>query len=116
MRTVDADAVRDWYLAADTFVLASTSEGLGRVLLEALAAGLPVLAHDYPIAHFVLGPHGRFGDLRERGVLAGMLAGVGESDLEPSLQRERHRWVREGFGWDALAPRYVELFRRAAAG
>lgn len=41
-----ANDLRDWYGASDVVVLPSTSEGLGRVLLEAQAMAKPVIAYD----------------------------------------------------------------------
>jgi glycosyltransferase involved in cell wall biosynthesis len=39
-----ADQVRDWYRRSDVFAFPSVNEGLARVLLEAMATGLPVVA------------------------------------------------------------------------
>jgi glycosyltransferase involved in cell wall biosynthesis len=113
-RTVPAAELGDWYRSADQFVLASTSEGLGRVFLEALAHGLPVLAHDYPITHFVLGGHGRLADIRRSGELARLIAGGSEQERSPDLQAARHRFVYDTFSWDVLAPSYAEMLRQAA--
>lgn len=46
---VDRATIRDAYRAADAFCLASTEETEGIVVLEALAAGTPVLARDIPV-------------------------------------------------------------------
>jgi 1,2-diacylglycerol 3-alpha-glucosyltransferase len=86
---------------------------MGRVLVEALSHGLPCVAHGYPIAREVLGPHGTFADLRVPGALAAALAQ--KFDLGPAAQRARHAWAHEHYAWETLAPRYVELVRRVAA-
>lgn len=39
-----AERVRDWYRRSDVFAFPSVNEGLARVLLEAMATGLPVVA------------------------------------------------------------------------
>jgi glycosyltransferase involved in cell wall biosynthesis len=41
---VDADTLRDLYRHARAFVLSSDEEGLGLVLLEAMASGIPVVS------------------------------------------------------------------------
>ena len=56
--TVLPDEIPAYYRAADAFVLASLKEGFGRAYVEALAHGLPCLAHDYPVTRSVLGNHG----------------------------------------------------------
>jgi 1,2-diacylglycerol 3-alpha-glucosyltransferase len=114
IRTVPQRDVATLLRAADQFVLASLGEGLPRALLEALAAGLPCLTHDYGVTRFALGEHGRFGDFSRPGSLTALLSeDLGGTD-DPDRQRARHRYASEHFSWDRLRPRYVELLRDAA--
>ena len=47
--TVSEGDLGAWYRAADAFAFPSVKEGFGLVVLEALAAGLPVVASDIPV-------------------------------------------------------------------
>ncbi|GEL16903.1 glycosyl transferase [Pseudonocardia asaccharolytica DSM 44247 = NBRC 16224] len=48
------DELLAWYRWADAFVLPSDKEGMPLVLLEAMAAGLPIIATDVPGSHELL--------------------------------------------------------------
>jgi glycosyltransferase involved in cell wall biosynthesis len=112
IRTVPRKEVDSLLVASDFFVLASFAEGLPRALVEAMAHGLPCLAHDYPVSEYALGSYGYVADFAQPGGLAsllGRLDGVGGDDLA----RARHRFVYDRFSWDKLRPSYVELLRGA---
>ena len=114
VRTVPQREVADLLRAADLYVLPSLGEGLPRALVEALAAGLPCLTHDYGVTRFALGEHGRFADFTRPGALARLLAAAAGGDGGgPKAALERHRFAYERFGWERLRPRYVELLRGA---
>jgi glycosyltransferase involved in cell wall biosynthesis len=113
IRTVASHDVPAFYRASDVFVLASLGESFGRVLVEAMAHGLPCLAHDYAVTRYVLGGHGFLADLSKAGALASLLDSVDRFDSRRAA--ERHRFVYENFSWDRLRPAYVE-FLRATAG
>lgn len=57
--TLQPSALPDLYASSDAFVFPSTSETQGLVLVEALAAGLPVVAADSAVNSEVLGGFGR---------------------------------------------------------
>jgi glycosyltransferase involved in cell wall biosynthesis len=102
--------VTDYYRAADIFVLGSLQEGFGRVFLEALIHGLPVIAHDHPVMRFVLGGHGRLADLSKAGALSEQLRFALPTQNTPEAAAERRESVRQRFNWAVLAPQYRDMF------
>lgn len=114
MASVPPDQVQEHYWSSDVFVLASLTEGLPRVLVEAMAAGLPCLAHDYATTRYVVGTTGYLRDLRTPGALAAV---VGEAiknsdDMDARIARQRDAYER--FSWERLAPEYARMLRRIA--
>jgi glycosyltransferase involved in cell wall biosynthesis len=112
-RTVARPEVDGLLRASDCFVLASFAEGLPRALVEAMAHGIPCLAHDYSVAHYALGEHGLFGDFSQPGALAGLIDANAAHSFDPQKAEQRRRSVYERFSWDALAPQYVEMLEGA---
>lgn len=117
-RSIPHGEVADYYRVADLFVLASLQEGFGRVFLEALMHGLPVIAHDHPVMRFVLGDEGVFGDLSKPEALTALIDKV-LRDYRRTRQRNyetaeaairRREWVRERFSWSVLRDQYKEMF------
>jgi 1,2-diacylglycerol 3-alpha-glucosyltransferase len=113
--TVPMARMPEVYRASDVFVLASLWEGSPRALVEALSHGLPCITHDYPVMTWLMGDHGAHGDLTRPGVLAGLLAAIGEDELAEPAREARHASAWERFSWHSLTPRYVDFLRRCAA-
>jgi 1,2-diacylglycerol 3-alpha-glucosyltransferase len=110
MLTVPRHEIYDYYALADVFVLASLREGFGLVFLEALAAGVPVIAHDYEVSRYVLGEQGHLTDLSRAGSLAAMLERVlGEPQTE-AARRSRIEYVRRRYEAQALKESYRNMF------
>ena len=101
---------------ADLFVLASVNEGFGLVYLEALGAGLPVIAHDGALQRWLLGRHGSYVDMAEPGLLADCVGQVLARDDRWSLDEDRRDYVRDRFSWASLRDDYLALVRQASGG
>jgi len=108
------DKVFDYYRAADCFVLASLQEGFGRVYLEAMMNGLPVIAHTHPVMDFVLGGQGVLGDLSQPGQLAALLTTELRKSINPELAQQRWQSVQDRFSWEVLLPKYRDMFEACA--
>ncbi|WP_293123540.1 glycosyltransferase family 4 protein, partial [Moorena sp. SIO4G3] len=112
VRTVAREQVTNYYQVADLFVLASLHEGLPRVIVEAMSHGLPCLAHDYDITHFVLGNEGYFANFELTGSLANLITQVLSEGYNDSKRENCHNTVYERFSWQELSPAYIDMIER----
>jgi glycosyltransferase-like protein len=101
-----------WFAAADVFAFPSTKEGWGLVVLEAMSAGLPVVASDLPVFREYLRP-GRDALLvpgNDPPALAGALASVlDDADLADRL-RTAGLAVAARYSWDATAAEHAVIY------
>ena len=100
---------------AELLVQPSLSEGLSMSILEALAAGLPVLispACNMPEVESA--GAGRVVAPERRSIAAALRELIGLSDVRRKEMSARARQlVRDRFAWPALLPRYVAMYRAA---
>ncbi len=113
------DDVVDWLPQLDLFWLASGYEGQSNALMEAMRAGLPVIASDIPGNRDLILP-GRTGWLvpvGERAEYARRARWVLEHPAEAASvgQAAAERIARE-FSVESMVRQYVQLYRRVADG
>ncbi|MBN1844207.1 MAG: glycosyltransferase family 4 protein [Sedimentisphaerales bacterium] len=107
------DQIGDFYAAADIFVNASLNEGLPLTLIEAMAAGLPIVAA--PVGGIPeLITHRRNGLLLrpDRGDLAGQLRHLIQ---DPGLRRRLGQTARRDarkLTWDHIARQTLKVYER----
>jgi glycosyltransferase involved in cell wall biosynthesis len=112
MRTVPRERMDEYYRAADVFALASLTEAFGLAYVEALAHGLPTVAHDQDVTRFVMGKEGNLADLRRPGMLAETVRAILESGDHGADRLRRHESMRQRFGWSSLLPGYLAMLTR----
>jgi len=104
--------------AFDVLLFAAPREAFGMVLVEALLAGVPVLAADSPGAREVLGPLGQFFPVGDPGSASEELARLLEipaTELARWRGEARER-IMQLFSVDALAASYRLLLGRDGTG
>ena len=66
IKHIEPSIIPSYYLGADAFCFTpDAQEAFGMVYLEAMAAGLPIVASDDPIRRELIGPHGIYVDPRK---------------------------------------------------
>lgn len=107
-----AGPLLDCYRAADVFVFASRTETQGLVLLEAMAAGVPVVSTAVMGTKFVLdGARGAVVVDEDEAAFAAAVGRVlGDATLRASLGAEGARFVAERWSGRAMAVRMLELY------
>lgn len=110
--------------AASAFAFPSVKEGFGLAAMEALAAGVPVVARDLPVLREVFGDAVRFA--RTPADLAGGLAaalrddaagtgGEGSGAVGAARRRAAGQALAASHSWDSAAAAHIDFYRRIPA-
>jgi len=114
--TLPAQDMPALYRSADLLLHLSREEAFGNIYIEAAACGLPVAAHDYPTARWILEDLGRYADTADPealdALLQNALQGLGASRED---KYSRHERIRRRFAWPVVAAAYARFFRELAA-
>lgn len=113
------EAKHRWLAEADIFVLPSHAEGLPMSLLEAMAAGLPVVVTPVGGVPSVVTheEHGLFIPLRDHSALAAALRRLVEDPaLRARLAEAGRRRCRAEFGMERAVREYLTLYHSVVGG
>lgn len=101
------------YRCADVFLHMSTEESFGNVYLEALATGLPVVAHDRDLTRWVIGNQGWLVDTSQASATTAAI----KQALHSSESTEQViPGVAAEFTWPQIARRYGEFLTSVVEG
>ena len=104
------DQLLAWYARSDLFCLPSVQEGFGIVFLEAMAAGLPIVATSAAAIPEVV-PHGLAGTLVPPASPLALAEALCELLERPALRRSYAAYGRDyvrAFGWERVAERFIQ--------
>lgn len=111
------DGVIDLYHAADVFVMTSLMEGLPMVLIEAMAAGLPVVATRVPGCTDLVrdGEQGFLVDPQDAEDGAARLGQLLQDRAVRQAMSVRSRQESARYAWPRVAARYVACYEQVLA-
>ena len=114
---LEPDVIERLFRAADVFAFPSVKEGFGLAALEALAAGLPVVASDIDVfrGFLVDGESALLAPVGDAAALAAGLERVArDRGLGARLRRGGHA-VAERYTWDASAAEHEREYQRVGS-
>jgi glycosyltransferase involved in cell wall biosynthesis len=116
--TVEPEALERFYRAADVFAFPSVKEGFGLAALEALAAGLPLVASDLDVFRTFLadGETALLCPVGDGTALGDALARAARDERLRARLTARGREVAGAYGWDAAAATHEDAYRAFLSG
>jgi len=116
--TVDETTLGEWFRSADALAFPSTKEGFGLVVLEAMAADLPVVASSIPVfAEFLTdGADALLPTVGDAGSIADALARVLTDTTLRATLVDGGRALVPQYSWQATAARHREVYQEMVSG
>jgi glycosyltransferase involved in cell wall biosynthesis len=105
--SLSADRMPILYQSADVFLHCSKDEAFGNVFGEALACGLPIVAHDMPRVRWIVGDEEFLVDTNDPAAIAASLERARRSEHDARLQRVARA---RRLSWDTIAGEYRQFF------
>ncbi|MGE3313378.1 MAG: glycosyltransferase family 4 protein, partial [Limisphaerales bacterium] len=116
LRNLPRPQVLRLYEVADVFAHAALREPFGIVFLEAMACGLPLVGHTWPVTQWVIGDAGETLDMTKPGALSEVLARwAREPEERNAVAGRARRRAEEFFAPDRLVPRYLAMYETILA-
>jgi glycosyltransferase involved in cell wall biosynthesis len=107
----------DLYRMSDVFVHGSLFEMFGVVLLEAMASGVPCIAHEHPVMSWVIGEGGITADLTQSGVLADRLIElVINTEQRKEIAKLARQRCQQVFDQDVVVDQFLQLYSQMLIG
>jgi len=112
---IQPEQISLWFADADVLVMTSKSEGRPNAVLEALAAGVPVVGSDIPGLRELILPNvnGVLFPLEDHKALASSLLPLADRELRIRLGEGGQKFIAErNLTWENTAARYMSEFRQ----
>ncbi|MCE0764277.1 MSMEG_0565 family glycosyltransferase [Pseudonocardia kujensis] len=116
--TVGEEELAGWFHTADALCFPSVKEGWGLAVLEALAAGLPVVASDLPVFREYLtdGVDALLPPVGDHGAIADAVMRLLDEPRLRSDLASAGAAILPRFTWEASAARHLEIYDRLRVG
>jgi glycosyltransferase involved in cell wall biosynthesis len=106
--SVPYEEIASVYAQASVFVLPSVNEPMGIVYLEALSAGLPIVAPDDDLRHELLKDHAEYVDVTDTEKYSEKIK-LALAVID--MNSDGYDYVTKNFSWDAVSEKYDNIFR-----
>jgi glycosyltransferase involved in cell wall biosynthesis len=108
--TLPRERMPDLYRAADVLLHLSQDEPFGNIYIEALATGLPVVAHETPVTRWILGDQAHLLDTTDLSAVTAALKDAIATN-SPDRAGARRTLAESRFSWGTVARQYCDFFR-----